>query len=86
VKEDPGKGPYTVQVASFRQKQKADAQRIVDNLKRHGFPAYLFAPASGSNEGFRVRVGTYKSRQEADVMAARLQKEKYKTWITRLPS
>jgi cell division septation protein DedD len=85
VKEDPGKGAYTVQVGSFRQKQQAEASRVVENLKRHRFPAYLFEPVPGGNEGFRVRVGKYKSRQEADVMAATLQKEKYQTWITRLP-
>jgi cell division septation protein DedD len=83
--EEPGAGNYTVQVAAVR--QKAEAQRIVDRLKRRGFPAYVFVPSPGDRgDGFRVRVGSYKSRQEADTMAARLQKEeKYKTWITRSP-
>lgn len=84
--EDPGKGPYTVQVASVR--LRPEAARIVEKLKKKGFPAYLFDPAPGArSDAFRVRVGKYKSRQEADAMAARLQKEeKYKPWITRLPS
>ncbi len=86
VAEDPGKGLYTVQVASVR--LRPEAARIVDKLKKRGFPAYLFDPAPGArSDAFRVRVGKYKSRQEADAMAARLQKEeKYKPWITRLPS
>jgi cell division septation protein DedD len=85
VKEDPGKGAYTVQVSSFRQNQKAEAGRMVESLKRQGFKAYLFEPGRGTNEGFRVRVGTFKSRQEAEVLADRLQKAKYKTWVTRSP-
>jgi DedD protein len=76
-------GGYTVQVAAVRRKAEADA--IVAKLIKKGFPAYVFAPQAGDRRGgFRVRVGSYKSRQEAENMASRLQKEEqYKPWITR---
>jgi len=75
-------GAYTVQVAAV--KRQVEAQDIAAQLKKKGFPAYVFAPPQGdARGGFRVRVGSFKSRQEAAVMAARLQKEKYQPWITR---
>ena len=65
-------------------RRKAEAQTIVDRLKKKGFPAYVFVPPPGDPRGgFRVRVGSFKSRQEAAAMASRLQKEKYSPWIIR---
>jgi cell division septation protein DedD len=79
---EPAAGAYTVQVFAVR--RKAEAQDLVGLLKKKGFPAYVFVPPPGdARGGFRVRVGSFKSRQEAAVMAARLQKEKYQPWITR---
>jgi cell division septation protein DedD len=76
-------GTLTVQIAAVR--RRAEAQAIVDRLIRKGFPAYVFVPPGGDRAGgFRVRVGSYSSRSEAEAMAARLKKEEqYKPWITR---
>jgi cell division protein FtsN len=42
------------------------------------------APAPGSPAVYRVRVGKFKERREADEIAARLQKEEqFKPWIVR---
>ena len=53
-------------------------------LAGKGYPAYVVAPAKGAPPVFRVRVGKYKDRREADTVAARLQKEEqFKPWIVR---
>jgi cell division septation protein DedD len=57
-------GKLTIQVASL--KDGAAAERIVANLKKDGYPAYLsriVIPHKGL--WFRVRVGRYKDRAQA---------------------
>jgi len=57
---------------------------IVKRLAGKGYPAYVVAPAKGAPQVFRVRVGKYKERNEADTVAARLLKEEqFKPWIVR---
>jgi cell division septation protein DedD len=72
-----------VQIAAVR--RKAEAQAIVDKLVKKGYPAYVYTPPPGDRTGgFRVRVGWFKSREEAEAMASRLRKEEqYKPWIIR---
>jgi cell division septation protein DedD len=77
-------GDYTVQVAAV--KKRAEADRIVKDLKAKGYDAYVFVPDSGDQLGvFRVRVGSFKDKQKADVLAQRLTLEGkgYKPWVTR---
>ena len=47
-------------------------------------PAKKLAPANGTPSVFRVRVGKFTTRREAETVAARLQKEEqFKPWVTR---
>jgi cell division septation protein DedD len=79
---EPAGGGFAIQVAALREQQEADA--IVKRLAGKGYPAYVVAPAKGAPTVFRVRVGKYKDRSEADTVAARLQKEEqFKPWIVR---
>jgi DedD protein len=79
--EPPGTG-FSIQVAALRERGEADA--IVKRLAGKGYPAYVVAPAKGSASIFRVRVGKYKDRREADTVAAKLQKEEqFKPWVVR---
>lgn len=74
--------PYTVQL--FAVTKKAEAQSLVNSALKKGFPAFVFTPPAGDPRGgYRVRVGSFKSRQEASVMASRLQKAGYSPWIIR---
>jgi DamX protein len=76
----PGPG-YAVQVAALNVLSEADA--IAKRLAAKGYQAYVQTPANGPSV-FRVRVGTFKTRQEAETMAAKLQKEEqFKPWVTR---
>jgi cell division septation protein DedD len=75
--EPPGSG-FVVQVAAVRQLAQANA--IASGLSAKGYPA--FVTVSGPN--FRVRVGKYTDRREAESVAGRLeQEERFKPWITR---
>jgi cell division septation protein DedD len=80
-KESVGAG-FTVQVAAVRERDEADV--MVQRLAAKGYPAYVVAPAKGAPSVFRVRIGKYKERREADTVAARLEKEEqFKPWIVR---
>jgi DedD protein len=65
-------GTWYLQVIAV--KSKPAAADIVRKLIAKGFPAYLENPRSGP-QLYRVRVGRYGSRPEAERVAARLQKE-----------
>jgi cell division protein FtsN len=61
----------SIQVASV--KEGKDADRLVAQLKSKGFPAYrTLAKIPGKGIWFRVRVGPYKNRGEADRTLRRL--------------
>ena len=71
----PPTGMLTIQVASM--KDGAAADRIVANLKKEGYPAYLsriVIPDKGL--WFRVRVGRYQNREQAAADMGRLTRNK----------
>ena len=79
--EPPGAG-YSIQVAALREREEADT--IVKRLAAKGYPAYVAAPIKEKVPIFRVRIGKYKDRHEADTVAAKLQKEEqFKPWVVR---
>lgn len=79
--EPPGAG-YSIQVAALREREEADT--IVKRLAAKGYPAYVAAPIKEKVPIFRVRIGKYKDRSEADTVAAKLQKEEqFKPWVVR---
>ena len=64
---------YTVQVAAV--KAAKDADRLVAQLKKKGYPAYrTISKVQGKGIWFRVRVGKYKSREKARVTIQKLKK------------
>jgi cell division septation protein DedD len=66
----------TVQVASVKNVQ--DAGRLIVSLKKKGFAAYMNkAVIPGRGTWYRVRVGPYKNRTQADRTLSKLKKEKY---------
>jgi DedD protein len=76
-------GPgFAVQIAALNVRSEADA--IAKRLSSKGYTAYVVTPASGTPSVFRVRVGTFPTRREAESIAAKLQKEEqFKPWVTR---
>jgi cell division septation protein DedD len=79
--EPPGNG-YAVQVAAVRERSEADT--IARRLVSKGYPSFVTTPGSGAPKVFRVRVGKYADRREADAVATKLQREEqFKPWVTR---
>jgi cell division septation protein DedD len=73
---------FTVQVAAVKERIEADT--IANRLSEKGYAAYVMAPAAGAPQVFRVRVGKYRERRDAESVAARLEREEqFKPWITR---
>jgi cell division septation protein DedD len=63
---------------------RSEADQIAKRLTTKGYPTYVVSPPNGNQKVFRVRIGPFPSRREADTMAARLQREEqFKPWVTR---
>ena len=79
--EPAGQG-FAVQIAALNVRSEADA--IAKRLSSKGYAAYVISPANGTPVVYRVRVGKFPTRREAETVAARLQKEEqFKPWVTR---
>jgi cell division septation protein DedD len=73
---------FVVQVAAVNNRGEADA--IAKRLAGKGYPTFVTTPRGGGPKMFRVRIGKYQTRREAETIAARLQREdQFKPWITR---
>ena len=73
---------WAVQVAALNVRSEADA--MAKRLSSKGYSAYVVAPTTSTPAMFRVRIGTFKTRREAEAMAATLQTaEQFKPWVTR---
>jgi cell division protein FtsN len=63
---------------------RSEADAMAKRLASKGYAAYVLTPADGTPSVYRVRIGTFKTRHEAEAMASRLQKEEqFKPWITK---
>jgi cell division septation protein DedD len=77
-----GTGGYAVQIAALNLRSEADA--IAKKLSAKGYAAYVLNPAAGTPQIYRVRIGKYGSRREAETIATKLEKEEqFKPWVTR---
>lgn len=73
---------YAVQLAALRERNEAEA--IVKRLVQKGYQAYVLVPAPGAPPVYRVQVGRFPTRSEAERTAARLRKqEQFTPWVTR---
>ena len=66
-------GAWIVQVGAFR--DAGAARDVVKQLAAKGHPAFLVNPAAGMPVIYRVQVGAYNNRSEADEVARRIEKE-----------
>ena len=63
---------------------RSEADAIAKRLSSKGYAAYVLAPTNGTPAVYRVRVGKFPTRREAETVAAKLQKEEqFKPWVTR---
>jgi DedD protein len=79
---EPAGPGFAIQVTALR--ERSEAENLVRRLSGKGYSAYVVPPAAGTPAVYRVRVGKFKERREAESTAARLQKEEqFKPWIVR---
>jgi cell division septation protein DedD len=72
---------WVVQVQAL--KSHAAAAALAQRLVAKGYPAFVLSPTSGAPSIYRVQVGRYNDRREAEQVARRLEKEEqYKPWIS----
>jgi len=77
----PASSSWTVQIAALNERNAADA--IAKRLATKGYAAYVSAPTDGTTV-YRVRVGRFGSRHEAESLKTRLEKEEqFKPFVTR---
>ncbi|MGE0362183.1 MAG: SPOR domain-containing protein [Vicinamibacterales bacterium] len=84
----PGPAPrsaaYTIQVKAVPVRSEADA--LAGTLTGKGFNAYVQPVRTAAQPMFRVRVGPFRDRADAEASAARLVAEEgLETWIITLP-
>jgi len=78
----PAGAGFVVQVAAVRQRGEAEA--IQARLSRKGYPAFVATAGTAGAPTFRVRVGKYPSKRDADAVAVKLEREEqFKPWVTR---
>jgi cell division protein FtsN len=77
----PAAGGVVIQVFSSADKEQAD--RLRERLVKAGQSAFLSPTDKGGQTMYRVRVGPFASREQAELVAEKLRKEqKLDTWIT----
>ena len=76
-------GAWVVQVVALQ--DRAVATSLVKRLNGKGFPAFLVTTAAGSvPRMYKVQVGRYNDKKEAEQVRQRLEKEEqFKPWISR---
>jgi cell division septation protein DedD len=72
---------FTVQVVASRTKQDADA--LVKILEERGYPVFLVTPeyAHANDNLYRVQVGPFKSKDDAEKVRTKLTQEGFKPFI-----
>lgn len=82
----PIKGFYYIQLAAFDEKPAAESYAV--DIKAAGFPTMVLNPfATDKKPWYRVRVGGYATKEEAEKVILRLKSavktKKFEYWITR---
>jgi cell division septation protein DedD len=78
----PAGDGYAIQVAAPL--DQGDANAMARRLSSKGYSAFVLPLTETTPMRYRVRVGKFKTKREAETVAARLQKEEqFKPWITR---
>jgi cell division septation protein DedD len=76
---DDARQGWVIQVAAVRTRSEADG--LAKSLGAKGYTAFVL---SGNANVFRVRVGGYKSKRDAEAVAAKLRREeRINPWVTR---
>ncbi len=73
---------FALQVTALKERNEAEA--VAKRLAAKGYAAYVMTPANGTPRYYRVRIGKFSTRREAEDVATKLlREEQIKPWITR---
>lgn len=79
---EPAGDGWTVQVQAVNSRE--EAERIARRLNAKNYPAFVTQTGSGNLVKYRIRVGKYPKKQDAETMKTRLERqEQFKPWVTR---
>jgi cell division septation protein DedD len=75
---------FVLQVTALR--ERAQAEQVAEDLVESGYPAFVVAPTDNAPVPvFRVRVGPYEDRAEAEATGQRLEaEERLRPWVIQL--
>lgn len=78
----PATGGFVIQV--FSTKDEAQAKKVLGELKGAGFKAFLSPVKVSSSTMYRVRIGPFQQRSQADSTAAKVKEKfrRFETWVT----
>jgi cell division septation protein DedD len=77
----PAQGRFLVQV--FAGRDRASAEGVVAGLRERGYGVRVSSERDGSGQLYKVRVGGYATREEAEQVAERLRGQGYPgSWVT----
>jgi cell division septation protein DedD len=84
VDPEPTAPTFVLQVTALRERDQADL--VADGLVASGYPAFVVDPADDAPVVvFRVRVGPYEDRAEAEAAGRRLEaEERLRPWVIQL--
>ena len=80
IAASPAQGLFTVQVGSFA--DRANAGKLMEELQQSHQDVYLQVLKTPENTYYRVRLGKFKTREEAYQLAVRLAKTGYTAFMT----
>jgi cell division septation protein DedD len=79
---EPAGSGYVVQVMAAVKREEAEG--LARRLTAKGYPTFVSVGDTKGPAKFRVRVGKYRDKREADAVVRRLeQEEHFKPWLTR---
>jgi cell division septation protein DedD len=79
---EPAGKDWAVQVMAFP--ARAEAEALARRLTSKGFQTFVTLNEGAPRARYRVRVGKYPTKREADAVALRLQREeRFEPWVTR---
>lgn len=80
----PGVPVFVLQVTALRERDQAE--QVAEGLVESGYPAFVVAPTDDAPVPvFRVRVGPYEDRAEAEATGQRLEvEERLRPWVIQL--
>lgn len=75
-------GGFVIQV--FSTKDEAQAKKVLSDLKGAGFKAFLSPVKVSTSTMYRVRIGPFQQRSQADATAAKVKEKfrRFETWVT----